>query len=631
MSPAAAKPIKTSGPVDATIVLPGSKSFTHRALICAALAGGESILSNALDAEDTRLTAGALTALGAGIDLRAGGARVNGTGGNLSLPSAPLMLDNSGTSMRLLTAVAALCRDGGEIVLDGNEAMRRRPIGALVRALNGLGVAARCRDDNFPPVTLPARGIKGGACTIDASQSSQFVSALLLAAPYAERDITVAVKGALVSRPYIDITIQTMADFGVRTEHMAEAEADGGEKFRVAHGQRYQPRAYRVEADASNASYFLAAAAATGGRVRAVGLGRASLQGDAAFINVLERMGCTVSREAEAVEATCQGRLSGLDIDMGGMPDVVPTLAVLAALAKGTTRIRNVGHLRVKECDRLSALATELGRCGVKVEAGPDELIIEGGAPHGAEIDTYGDHRMAMSFAVLGLAVPGITIRDPGCVAKSFPGFWERFETLYGAPGPECACARPAKGWGTAGKPSGAENGGRVVLIGYRCSGKTSIGRVLATRLGWSFVDTDAEVEREAGRSVAAIVEAEGWSGFRERERQAVKRLASADKVVIAVGGGAVLDPENRAELKRRARVVYLRCEPAAVAGRMAADTHTASQRPSLTGSDALAEIEQVMEEREPVYTEMADWRIEAGGRGIGELAAEIGRLIEGH
>jgi len=413
-----------SGPIAAAVSLPGSKSFTHRSLICAALAEGDSTLRGALAAEDTLLTAAALMDLGAVIDYGGEPVRVSGTAGHLKLPKSPLLLNNSGTSIRLLAAVAALCRQGGEIVLDGNEAMRRRPIGELVRALGELGVEARCQE-GFPPVTIAARGIPGGRCQLDASQSSQFVSAILLAAPYADSDVTVEVKGALVSRPYIEMTIQTMADFGVA------AQAEGSRRFSVAAGQRYQARGLRIEADASNASYFAAAAAATGGRVHLEGLKEGSLQGDAAFLEVLRAMGCAVSRQGEAVEVV-GGRLEPLDIDLGRMPDVVPTLAVLCALAKGVSRIRNIRHLRLKECDRLRALATELSRCGVRTEEHPSELVIHGGSPHGAEIETYDDHRLAMSFAVLGLAVPGISIRNPGCVAKSFPDFWERFEGLYG-------------------------------------------------------------------------------------------------------------------------------------------------------------------------------------------------------
>jgi 3-phosphoshikimate 1-carboxyvinyltransferase len=421
--PRASRAIRPSGgPLKATIRLPGSKSFTHRALVCAALAEGETVLRGALSAEDTRLTAAALTALGARVGLGPDEARVTGTAGRLARPSAPLQCGNSGTSIRLLTAVAALCRDGGEIILEGDEAMRRRPIGELVRALGELGVAARSQE-GFPPVRVAAQGIPGGRCGVDGSQSSQFVSAILLASPYAASDVSVEVRGTLVSRPYVEMTLQTMADFGV-------AARSEGRKFHIAAGQRYRSGDYMIEADATNASYFLAAAAATGGRVRAVGLREGSLQGDAAFLEALEQMGCPVRRGSDWAEVE-GGELHALDIDMGKMPDVVPTLAVLAALARGRSRLRNIRHLRLKECDRLSALATELKRCGVRVEEQPAELIIEGGGPHGAEIETYRDHRMAMSFAVLGLAVPGVVIKDPGCVAKSFPDFWDRFAGLY--------------------------------------------------------------------------------------------------------------------------------------------------------------------------------------------------------
>jgi 3-phosphoshikimate 1-carboxyvinyltransferase len=406
--------------------LPGSKSLTHRALICAALAGGESLLRGALVAEDTQLTAKALESLGARISFEEDGARVQGTGGKLSLPGKPIYLGNSGTSMRLLTAIATLCSGGGEVVLDGNEAMRRRPISALVDSLRQLGVEIEAGPNGCPPVRIKAQRLPGGRCVIDASQSSQFVSALLLAAPYAEKDTAIQIAGEAVSTPYIALTVQMMARFGVAVQ-------EGGGEYSVRSGQRYQARGLDIEPDGSNASYFLAAAAATGGRVKVVGLGSGSAQGDMGFLDVLEEMGCEVVREEGSVEV--KGPKDGLravDADMARMPDVVPTLAVLAALAKGETRITGAAHLRHKECDRLSALATELSRVGVKVSEQQDGLTITGGNGHGAEIETYDDHRIAMSFAVLGLAVPGISVKDPGCVAKSFPGFWEAFERLYG-------------------------------------------------------------------------------------------------------------------------------------------------------------------------------------------------------
>ncbi len=408
--------------VDAVITLPGSKSFSHRALIAAGLADGTSTLRNLLQADDTRYTAQALQDLGCRIAWSRELCQVTGTGGHLQVPKEPIYLGDSGTSMRFLTAVAALGQ--GRIVLTGSARLCQRPIQDLLSALAGLGVEAVSeRHNGCPPVVVQARGLAGGPTKVAGAVSSQFLSALLLISPFAARDVEIEVVGELVSRPYVDITLSVMEDFGIAYYRQ------GYRAFAVPAGQQYQPQDYEIEGDASSASYFLGAAAITGGRIRLTNLNPKSCQGDSGFLHVLAAMGCQVSVAVDGV--ALQGRpLQGIHINMANMPDLVPTLAVVAAFAQGETVITGVPHLRYKESNRLEAVATELAKMGIAVRETNDGLVITGGRPHGALIATYNDHRMAMSFALAGLRTPGVRIADPGCVAKSFPDFWKYFDTL---------------------------------------------------------------------------------------------------------------------------------------------------------------------------------------------------------
>ncbi|MCL4502256.1 MAG: 3-phosphoshikimate 1-carboxyvinyltransferase [Deltaproteobacteria bacterium] len=409
-------------PVHATLTLPGSKSYTHRALVAASLAPGECLLSNALKAEDTELTAGALAQLGVGIDWQDTSIRVRGNGGKWRPVTEPIYLGNSGTSMRFFTALAALGQ--GAYVLTGTARLCQRPLNDLLQALGQLGVqAASERGDGCPPVTIQG-GLKGGRARLSGAVSSQYVSALLFIGPLAPEGVEIEITDELVSRPYVDLTLAVLEDFGISYYR------EGYRLFEVPGGQNYQPIDYAIEADASSASYFWAAAAVTGGRVTIANLQAESCQGDTAFPGVLERMGCRV--ESGGGGLTVQGGpLTGIIVDMAAMPDLVPTLAVVAAFAQGKTIITGVAHLRHKESDRLRAVAAELKKMGIAARETADGLIIPGGVPHAATIDTYQDHRIAMSFAVAGLKVPGVVINDPGCVAKSFPDFWEYFEKLY--------------------------------------------------------------------------------------------------------------------------------------------------------------------------------------------------------
>jgi 3-phosphoshikimate 1-carboxyvinyltransferase len=408
---------------DAVIAVPGSKSYTHRALVISALAAGESSLINALRCEDTEHTAQALGKFGVRILREGDGLRVQGTGGKLKAGAEKIYVGDSGTSMRFLTALAAL--KNGRTQLDGSERMRQRPMAELLDGLVALGVKAYSEEgDGYPPVVVESQGLMGGVVRIDGGESSQFISALLMVAPLARGDVRIEVASHLASRPYVDITRDVMSAFGV------EVQLGGERSFFVPRGQRYFPRKYPIEGDASNASYFFAAAAITAGKVRVENFRPASVQGDSGFLRILEKMGCEVNC-GESFAAIRGNDLKGIELDMNTMPDLVPTLAVTAAFARGKTVIHNIGHLRLKESDRIRSLASELAKMGVRVEEGEDWLSVEGGGVWAAEIETHNDHRLAMSFAVAGLAVPGIRIKGERCVEKSFPEFWETLGKLY--------------------------------------------------------------------------------------------------------------------------------------------------------------------------------------------------------
>jgi 3-phosphoshikimate 1-carboxyvinyltransferase len=408
------------------VTVPGSKSYSHRILIASALSDGECRIRNTLISEDTLLTLQALRQMGIDIDDTAKDQIiVAGRSGRLKPCADPIFLGNSGTSMRLLTAVAALGQ--GTFTLTGTDRMAERPIQDLIVALEQLGVRIHTKNRNgCPPVEITGKKISGGSVSINCRTSSQYLSALLLIAPYTNRGLEIRVTEGPVSRPYLDMTVNVMDKFGVTVER------EGYDRFRVAGGQAYRAGSYAVEPDGSQAGYFWAAAAVCGTEIKVKGVTADSCQGDVNFAKLLATMGCATATEPDGI-TVCGRHLRAADVDMGDMPDMVPTLAVVAAFAEGTTIIRNVSHLKAKESDRLAAVVNELVKMGIDARCSADELIVTGGNPHGAEIETYGDHRIAMSFAVAGLAAPQTFIRDENCVAKSFPDFWEVFAGLYGS------------------------------------------------------------------------------------------------------------------------------------------------------------------------------------------------------
>ena len=417
-----------------TLELPGSKSLSNRILLLSALAEGETEVTRVLDSEDTAAMLGALRALGVGVRGEPGGRGavwIAGRGGPLDAPVAErprpveLMLGNAGTAMRPLTAVLAAGR--GTFALSGAPRMHERPIGDLLDGLRQLGAHATClQREGYPPVRLEADGLAGGAARISGVTSSQFLSALLMAAPLARGPVVLEIVDRLVSEPYVEMTLALMARYGVRVHRPAPL------RFEIAAPQRYRsPGRVLVEGDASSASYFLAGAAITGGTVRVEGCGSDSLQGDARFAQVLARMGARVRYEPAAIEVEGGAGLEGIDVDLTAMPDAAMTLAVAALFARGPTTMRGIGTWRVKETDRMAAVSTELGKLGARTEAGADTLTVHPPARIlRASIATYNDHRMAMAFSLAACDGEPIVIENPVCVAKTFPEYFDELARL---------------------------------------------------------------------------------------------------------------------------------------------------------------------------------------------------------
>ncbi len=427
-------------PICAEMTPPGSKSITNRALVIAAAAEGDSLLTGALDSEDTQMMMGALRKMGVQLehDPAAAVIRVHGNGGAFEGPQAggnpnpknepvELFCGNSGTTIRFLTAMCANAH--GLFRLDGVERMRQRPLGDLLDGLRQLGVRVEAELGNdCPPVLLHADGIPGGRAVIPGNISSQFLSGLLMAVPYAREETTIAISGGLVSRPYITMTMEVMRAFGVTADEPEEGV------FRIPAGQKYRGGRYVIEPDASAASYFFAAAAVAGGEMTVRNLTKNALQGDVGFCDCLAKMGCEVEYLADAIRVRREpgAPLHGIETDMHFISDTAQTLSVVALFADSPTTIRNVANMRVKETDRIHAVVTELRKFGAEVEEFEDGMTIQplNQAPGAVEVETYNDHRMAMSFAIAGLRLPGVTILNPGCTVKTYPGFWDDLEKI---------------------------------------------------------------------------------------------------------------------------------------------------------------------------------------------------------
>ena len=417
--------IKTiTHPLNAVVRVPGSKSLTNRALLIAALANGTTSLRNALSSDDSKYFVKALKTLGFDIQLDEVKSEmaVTGLGGTIPSKKAELFIGNAGTAARFLSAFLTLGH--GEYILDGEPRMRERPIGDLVDALHQLGVELEATN-NCPPVEIFAKGLPGGKTKIAGNISSQFLSALLMVAPYAKSPIEIQVITELNSKPYLDMTIAIMQDFGV------EIERHGYERFTINPSFFFPLPSYSIESDASAASYFFATPAICGGTVRVENISRKSKQGDIAFLDILQRIGCSIKEDNNSIEVTGTSSLKGADVDMRGIPDTAQTLAVIAPFASSPTRIRGIASARLKETDRIHATCTELSRLGIRVEEHEDGMTIYPcDEIQPATIQTYNDHRMAMAFSLIGLRIEGVIIENPSCVSKTFPHYFEVLDGL---------------------------------------------------------------------------------------------------------------------------------------------------------------------------------------------------------
>ncbi len=411
-------------PIERVWQIPGSKSITNRALVLAALAEGTTRLEGVLESDDTRHMQQALLDLGIEVrKLSTTTLEIAGGRSRLRAPNKPIFIGNSGTTVRFLTALA--CLVDGPVTLVGDEAMAKRPIQDLVDGLTQLGVRIDCAT-GCPPLTVYGGKLPGGRLSMRGDRSSQYFSALLLAGALSEGETELSIEGELVSRPYVEITRRMVEDFGGKIE-----VTDKGFWWRG--GGHYGARTYQIEPDASSASYAFAFAAATGSRIQVPGLGPGALQGDYGFVDLLEQVGAVVERTTDETTVRGTGALRGIDADMFHISDTVMTLAAIAPLATGPTSIRNVANIRIKETDRLAATVAELRRLGQEVSEGPDWLRIEPRPITPAIVHSYKDHRMAMSFAILGAVRGGVSIEDPSCVAKTYPGFWDDLAANYPA------------------------------------------------------------------------------------------------------------------------------------------------------------------------------------------------------
>ncbi|MBI5502326.1 MAG: hypothetical protein HY907_18930 [Deltaproteobacteria bacterium] len=575
------------------VVVPGSKSITQRALMLAALAETPTELVGALDCDDSRYLRDALRSLGALSSPHSPHSphfphsppspHFPHFPHSPHSPHSPLYCGNAGTTIRFTAALSLLV--DGPMSLDGDEHMRRRPIGDLADALGSLGVTVRWGGvPGFPPLTLERRLAAPTEVEIDVTRSSQFASALLLVAPRLPGGLAVRLRGAAVSRPYLALTVDVLRRFGARVDERPEG-------YRVEPGALRCER-FEVEGDWSSAAFILAAARIAGREVRIPNLRRDSGQGDRVIVDFLERLAGPGPHR----------------FDLGDCPDLVAPLAAAAAFAVGPTEIRNVAHARIKESDRLRVLAEGFRAAGIVVEEFPDGLRIAGLAPEGAGeaakpavqagafLDPHHDHRMAMAFGLLSLRLPHLRIADPECVSKSYPDFWRDLD-----------CFR---------RPTA------FYLIGLRGSGKTTVGRLLAAKVGLEFVDADEEVERRAGESVAEIFARGGERRFRELEREVMLGLLARGGLVVATGGGCVLDPEVREGLRRSGAAAWLDASPAERAARIAG-----SGRPPLTDRGGVEEEEAIAREREPLYRACAATRVPTGGRSPEEVLGDVERF----
>lgn len=537
--------------------MPGSKSITNRALLASALSKGKSIIKNALDSDDTAVMIAALRNLG--IKIKKSKNTLLVSGGTLKRFKKTIHCGNSGTTIRFLASV--LASQPFESALTGDKRMRSRPIQDLTDALNQLGAKVTTKN-GFPPIKI-SKPICGNECFIKGNVSSQFLSGLLLAAPLAKTPVIINIKGELISKPYVDLTIDVMKRFGVKVKR------EGYRRFFIKAPQKYSAREFFIEGDASSATYFWGISALSGKKIEITNIPKNSLQPDARILEKIQNL-------------KFKSRINCADF-----PDGAMTLAVLCAFLKGKIRLTGLSNLRVKECDRLRALATELNKIGCKTKELKDGLKIHGDPEklHGAKIKTYSDHRIAMCFGMAGVFLPGIKIKNPSCVRKTYPNFWKDLQRVK-----------------THLKKQ------NIILSGMRGSGKTRLGTHIAKKIKRDFFDLDALIEKSARKKIADIVKEKGWRFFRALESKAVRKISGRTGVVISTGGGTLINPKNTRLLKQNGKIFFLECPVEILTHRI----KKSKARPSLTGKNFIEELSQVYRQRKLLYYKTADFVLDA-------------------
>jgi pentafunctional AROM polypeptide len=587
-----------SGPVFGPVTIPGSKSISNRVLLLAALGKGTCVIKGLLDSDDTQVMLNALERFGASFEWAEGQVlRVTGTGGKFVKCGGEVYLNNAGTASRFLTSTAAFIpsSESSPLILTGNARMKERPIGPLVEALRANGC---CIEYMETPGCLPLRvkhtGLQGGMLALQGKVSSQYVSSVLMSAPYARSPMTLHLaEDHPTSLPYITMTLELMKDFGVAVE------VEGENRFRIPVGAYTNPTHWTVEPDASSATYFLAMAAMSGGEVKVTNLGSRSLQGDSGFYRVLELMGCAVEQTEEftRVRRDHSKVLVAFTLNMENMTDAFMTAAVLAAVAEGMSSITGISNQRVKECNRILVMVTELSKLGIPCGELEDGIWVQGvpdtigkGPSPSVDISCHDDHRIAMSFAVLGSVVPGINITDKECTGKTFPGFWDDCRLQLRIPLNSSRNGLPS-----------------ICLIGMRACGKSTLGRIAASALGLGFLNMDDVLVRELNMPIETFVLVHGWEAFREAESNLLRNLLKTSKpgTILSCGGGIVELESNVKLLTELNPVVNVQRDFKTVAKFLAEDR----SRPNLPDP-----IDEVWVRREPLYRKCSDYTFTVDG-----------------
>jgi 3-phosphoshikimate 1-carboxyvinyltransferase len=582
-------------PAIATVAIPGSKSYTNRALIMAAMSSSAVTLNGALLSDDTAAMIECLKKLGIKIVQRSGSISVTGSIWDIKDTSYSLDANLSGTTIRFILPLLALIPGTKE--LTGKPELNERPIKPLVEALRQMGAKIEyLGKDGFPPLRVYPSKLNAGKVRLEGSISSQYFSALLMVAPLFG-DLTIEVKGRQISKPYIDMTIDSMRDFGVKVVN------HDYKSYAIAAGQSYKINEYNVEGDFSSAGYLLAIASLTHSKLTLTNLNPASAQADRKIISILESMGNKVSYGPGCVTIEGKG-VKPMNVDVVDFPDQAQTLSVLAAFADGPSIFSGVQSLRIKETERVKALETELAKMDITSSSTHKRLLIQGGHPKPALIDTYGDHRMAMSFAVAGAKLDGMIIQAPGVVSKTFPDFWSVLRSM-----------------GILSKPDNDS----IVLIGMRGSGKSTVAKLLATSLGMQVQEMDEIIVGRSGRSIPEIVARDGWEHFRDLESSVLKEVLKLNNVIVSSGGGVVTRPQNLKLIKKSGWIIYLRANPITLASHIGSD----SNRPPLTAKSNLeAELKQLLSERETLYQNVANDIIDTDALSPKQIVAEILRRM---